>query len=64
MAAGQNYGGQVKEKGKGRKMGPPGLHAGMVLIGGIQDLVPDWQKSGKAAVPASIDRAMDTRATS
>ncbi|CAK0856443.1 unnamed protein product [Prorocentrum cordatum] len=34
-AAGQSYGGQVREKGKGRKLGPPGKRAEIALMEGL-----------------------------
>eukprot|EP00959_Pyramimonas_sp_CCMP1952_P256502 5357962-Pyramimonas_sp.AAC.1 len=60
MAAGQNYGNQVRENGNGRKMGPPGIHAGTALMEGIQELASEWQQSYHTAVPASMHRAMGT----
>ncbi|CAK0828529.1 unnamed protein product [Prorocentrum cordatum] len=39
MAAGQNYGNQVGERGGGRKMGPPGIHAGTVPMAAITETI-------------------------
>eukprot|EP00959_Pyramimonas_sp_CCMP1952_P111324 2328924-Pyramimonas_sp.AAC.1 len=40
-------------------LGPPGIHAGMALMEGIQELASEWQKEDPTTVAASIDRAMD-----
>ncbi|CAK0820091.1 unnamed protein product, partial [Prorocentrum cordatum] len=39
MAAGRRCGDLVKERGKGRLLGPPGIHAGLALMEGIQEIV-------------------------
>eukprot|EP00959_Pyramimonas_sp_CCMP1952_P078956 1650629-Pyramimonas_sp.AAC.1 len=60
LAAGPNYGGQARERGKGHELGPPRMHAGMAPMGGVQEMVSDWQNTDPTAMAASIDRAMDT----
>eukprot|EP00959_Pyramimonas_sp_CCMP1952_P064181 1340620-Pyramimonas_sp.AAC.1 len=49
--AGQSYGGQVREKGAGRKMRPPGMRAGFAPMEGTQEMAPEWQREDKATAP-------------
>eukprot|EP00959_Pyramimonas_sp_CCMP1952_P138055 2889780-Pyramimonas_sp.AAC.1 len=59
-AAGQSNGNLVREKGKGHKLGPPGIHTGIAPMGGAQEMASEWQKEDDTTAPVSIDRAMDT----
>ncbi|CAK0863461.1 unnamed protein product, partial [Prorocentrum cordatum] len=54
-----SYGNQVRERGEGRMLGPPGIHAGMPLLECTLEIVSDWQKEDPTTVAASVDRAMD-----
>ncbi|CAK0849439.1 unnamed protein product [Prorocentrum cordatum] len=60
LAAGHCYGGLVRERGTGRLLGPPGIHAGMAPMEGISEAATELGKEGAASVEASMVLATDS----